>query len=380
MRPKNLLVLLAILLSLLFAGCGLNNENIPPAVVNNYDESSTASLQAFEDSQEKVGIDGYSANADASPLAWGESYILMSYVAMYEGTGDIKYLQRLCLHADRIFANRDDRHERKDEIRAGVMPSWSTAEYSNGKRYCWLVHAGMITFPIARLVYLVKNNKRLHSELLNKALEYEKRLLETVNAFEPDWRDGPGNNESYYFCPYLQKALPLNQQNALGRTLVSLWLATGEIKFREKSEKMANYFRNRLRKTADKYSWDYWPEGTGAEDISHAAINVDFAFQCFRAGIVFDKGDMKCFCNTFKNLVVNGKGFTRNVDGSGNTDYSAQAGRWCHLAYIDTEVRNICFSYFKTNWRQNYVTGMLAAAYIVETNRPFCEEKPSNYK
>ena len=74
---------------------------------------------------------------------------------MYEGTGDPRYLRRVKEHFDAILANRDDRHNVKDQVRNKVMPLWSTTRYSRPKRYSWIVHAGMITFPIARWVYLV---------------------------------------------------------------------------------------------------------------------------------------------------------------------------------------------------------------------------------
>lgn len=35
------------------------------------------------------------AELDTSRLAWGESYALMGYVAMYEGTGDVTYLTKV---------------------------------------------------------------------------------------------------------------------------------------------------------------------------------------------------------------------------------------------------------------------------------------------
>ena len=35
-------------------------------------------------------------------------------------------------------------------------------------------------------------------------------------------------NEGWYYGDYPEKDLPLNQQNALGRTLATLWLATGK--------------------------------------------------------------------------------------------------------------------------------------------------------
>jgi hypothetical protein len=41
-------------------------------------------------------------------LAWGESYIMMSYVEMYRATKDTHYLDKLADHADCVLASRDD--------------------------------------------------------------------------------------------------------------------------------------------------------------------------------------------------------------------------------------------------------------------------------
>ena len=51
--------------------------------------------RAFEKVEALIGEKGYSTRADAADLAWGESYILMAYVAMYEGTGNEKYLRHV---------------------------------------------------------------------------------------------------------------------------------------------------------------------------------------------------------------------------------------------------------------------------------------------
>jgi len=339
--------------------------------------------RAFEKVEALIGEKGYSTQADAADLAWGESYILMAYVAMYEGTGNEKYLRRVIEHVDHILTNRDDKRNIRDEIREKVMASWSTKKYTKDKQYCWLVHAGMITYPVARFVYLVKKTPSLQKEFANKAKEYEKTVIETVNAFDENWRDGPAEGEGYYFGRYLGRALPLNQQNAMGRTLVALWLATGETRFKTCAARLATYFKNRLRKSAKRYVWSYWGDDNGAEDISHAAINVDFAFQCYRAQIVFDKTDMMALVQTFKHFARGKDGFARNVDGSGDTSYSPQAGRWVHLAYIDPEVRKISFDYFKNNWGKGEnaahfegIAGLITSAHIVETARDFEVEEP----
>ena len=52
--------------------------------------------------------DGFSLlNNDQGGLAWGESYILMSYLDMFEATKNVVYLDKFFRHANRIIANTD---------------------------------------------------------------------------------------------------------------------------------------------------------------------------------------------------------------------------------------------------------------------------------
>ena len=129
-------------------------------------------------------------------------------------------------------------------------------------------------------------------------------------------------NEGWYYGDYPEKDLPLNQQNALGRTLATLWLATGKEQYRARAEKLANFFKNCLRRVDNRYVWSYWPNG--------------------------------------------GRYLTR-----GDLSYSLQMGRWGHLGFIDREIRSILHGYFKLNWKKNTATGMTSAAYLVETQARF---------
>ncbi len=101
---------------------------------------------------------GYSRGPTGSELAWGESYILMGLVSAYEATGDTLFLNRLCAHADSIFAIRDDVRGIRDEYRERTMPAWSSSRYSEGRQFAWIVHAGMVSFPLARFAYLARRD------------------------------------------------------------------------------------------------------------------------------------------------------------------------------------------------------------------------------
>ncbi|MEV4760354.1 hypothetical protein AB0J86_35355 [Micromonospora sp. NPDC049559] len=69
-----------------------------------------------------VGDSSYTSR-DSATLAWGESYILSSYLDVYQLTRDTHWLDRLVTHADRIIANADDQDG------DGYL-GWSTSRYS----------------------------------------------------------------------------------------------------------------------------------------------------------------------------------------------------------------------------------------------------------
>jgi len=307
--------------------------------------------------------------------AWGESYLLASYVTMYEATGDTRYLDKSVSRFRVLLSLRDDKKGKRDELRGRIIAAWGTEGYSNHKRTCWNVHAGMLTAPAAHFVRLVKERRRLQRRYGAIAKEFTTALEETVASFAPDWRDGPNKDEGYYVEAALNgEHSPLNQQNALGRTLIDLAVVTGKRDYRDKAVKLAAFFKRRLRLSANgAYDWSYWPKleppyENGSEDISHAAINAEYALRCYENHIVFTKEDMQRFAATFLKSIYHGDGkFGDTVDGKGDGRFASQCGRWGCLASVNREVARVIHDYF---WRQDPplagTTTMLALAYLAQ--------------
>ena len=275
--------------------------------------------------------DGYrSATNDAAVLAWSESHVMSAYVTMYEATGEARYLHKLVEHADSVLANRDDRRGFVD-YRGQSGAGWRTFRYQVPPRpYCYVAHSGMITYPMARFAAIVVGTPALAqlesgngSTLGEKARDYIDRVSETIRGHEWQWVEGPLKGEGYYKFPddaptplTPGRHLPWNQQNAMGRTLIVMWQATGELAYRDKVAKMARLFRRMLIRRGETFFWQYTNDldetdfqGCG-EDISHATINVDFAIQAHLAGIVFTAGDLAAFAATFRQNVLRGDGTT----------------------------------------------------------------------
>ncbi|HOX37873.1 MAG TPA: hypothetical protein PL033_07785 [Candidatus Brocadiia bacterium] len=305
---------------------------------------------------------------DGGSLAWGESYFLSALVAAYEASGDARYLDILAERGARIFEIRDDKRGKRDEIRDRIMPAWVSKKYSKGKDFAWIVHAGMITHPLARFVRIVRRDPALREKYGAIADAFLTSIEETVAGFEPCWRGGPNKGEGYYFGDFLGKHLPLNQQNAMGRTLVILWQTTGKEQYFDKAAKLAGFFRNRIRVSGDPpvFDWSYWADldgpGKGSEDISHASINVDFAIICHGAGIVFTREDMDAMCRTFMLRVSKGGNLFANcVNGSGEGKYDGAVARWTRLAWFDPEIGRVAQNYMASrDWKGG--EAMLGAA------------------
>jgi hypothetical protein len=303
-------------------------------------------------------------------LAWKESHRLAAYLSMCEATGDTGYLNKAMPEIDEILKIRDDRMGRRDEIRDTILPAWCSTKYSKGKQHAWIVHAGMITYPVARWVYLVTADSTLNARYQTTADRYLHAVTETVQIFDTEWREGPANGEGYYQSAYTGKCLPYNQQNALGRTLVMLWLVTGNPHYREKAEKFGAFFKNRLRVLDGRYVWRYAADRLEIEDIMHAAINIDFAVVCFRSGMVFSLDDMTKFVGTLKWCSKENGSAAFSVDGKGEHTGSPWLTHWGHLAFFDLGIRPRLFRHLQNASTENYAIGLAGAAYLVETQYP----------
>lgn len=277
-------------------------------------------------------------------LAWGVSYELAALVLMLEHTGEARYAEPFVRLADHVLAVRDDRVGRKDEVRNAILPAWGSTKYTKGKPYVWAVHTGMLAEPLARFAAVVRTRTEL-ARFEEAAGRYLKAAQESVAVHDSQFREGPAAGEGYLVEPFSGLEAPLNMQNALARAWLAIDDATGEPAHRERIERLARFFKNRLRLMNDAYLWEYRPPldgaGVGFEDISHAAINVDFACQCYRHNIVFTREDIKRFARTLLTRVLfPGGKVANNVGGAGGVDKYVTAA--LHWSVLGAEEPRVC--------------------------------------
>jgi hypothetical protein len=341
------------------------------------------------------GGDGYKAydNTNAT-LAWGESYIMMSYMALYRATGERLFLDRLADHADHVLATRDDLAG-TTEYNGKSSPCWRNTKYQpNAEAYCYVVHSGMLTYPMADFAAAVLGDESLWemttydgTTYKDKAEQILQRVKETVTYHDFQFKDGPGAGQGHYafdpaatFLTFAGLEMPLNQETAMGRTLVMLHQATGDAAYLDKATRLAKRFKAQLKLQDGAYVWNYRAESYKApgEDISHASINADFARLCHDYGIVFDQTDMVRFAQTvFAKIYLDSDTLYDHVGGSGSANgssYKPQIGRWLHFApyhpAIYTIVRNIYDGYDTTTGSGSVVLGFGLLAVYEPVARP----------
>jgi hypothetical protein len=102
--------------------------------------------------------------------------------------------------------------------------------------------------------------------------------------------------------------LPLNMQFALGRALFDLHAVTGKTMYLQRAVGLCNQFNAALTTTTRGVSWLYWPAGRDAsiEDVSHGAIDVDFAVMCFERGGWMKYETISLVAKTLNDVILNG--------------------------------------------------------------------------
>lgn len=279
-------------------------------------------------------------------IAWGTSYQLAALVEMLDATRDSKYAQRIVQLSDWIARCRDDQHGRRDEVRSQVVKAWSSTNYSKGIRYAWAVHTGMIAAPMARFASVIRSEPALTNRWSKDADRLLKIAEEAVAVHANEYREGPQADEGYVYCPYLKKHLPFNMQNALARAWLAIDDATKTTRHRERTIRLAQFMKHRLRPMEDgSYVWGYWPPLEGStdkfEDISHAAINVDFMVHCFEHDFVFQPADIARLEKTLLNRVLKSDDLISDTVGGGNKFNSHRSAllKWERLGRHSSEVR-----------------------------------------
>lgn len=283
---------------------------------------------------------------------------------------------------------------------AGGNPAPGTFQMTS-KPSIFAVHTGMITYPMASFVRLIRSSPVLarNARYRRKAHEFLRAVRQAVAVHDPEWRE---NDAGEGYLIWLKGSAqqwdgseqPINQTLGWGQTVAELAMITGEETYRHRTQAMANMLRRELAVDAgNAYTWHYWPTfgnmyngyaKTGSpetdislynpnlgsqlrqiEDVSHAAITVEFAVRAFRAHLGMNGQDMARMARTFTQNVartVNGvptTGVRIHGGGGASTTYAHQAARWMPLAAFDREVYNHSLAIYDHHQPTPEVLGVL---------------------
>jgi len=360
-------------MALMIAATALAAADAPPLDFRALADQNLVGFDRLPD----LDSDGY------GELAWGTSYGMMALNVLYEATGDTKYLDTQMRVIEEVLARRDSdlaarfgADKYTDTQRGRVLQAWGTGHYSDGKHTCWAVHTGMLAYPMAEFVRIVRRGGAGLLTYREKAESFVPKIEAAIREFDAEWREGPEEGMGYYVFPS-GAILPNNQMNAPGRALFVLGDLTGSREYKDKSRRLAAFFRSKLTHSAEKDCtfWAYsqgkpdGPPGTG-EDVSHAAINAHFAYIAWEHHASLDDADMQRFARTVTKGLYLGKGqLAATLGGSKpNDSLTAQIGRWGFLARFDPEVERVICEYVAahpTSGALTGTTGALGYAYLL---------------
>jgi len=229
-------------------------------------------------------------------------------------------------------------------------------------RFLWPVHQGMILEPMLLFARTVREHKGLRSDerYRSRAAAYIAAAEGLFRIIDEGWREnaeGEGWYEVEKDAPVWMDGCdePHNHSLAVGAAMVQLAAATRSPLWHSRAEKMARTLKNDLRHVSDGdlYVWPYWwskgkafngwepKDGVSRntpgkkpvqsmEDFAHGSIEINFAYRCFRDGIVFTRQDLERLANTFERNIVR-----RREDGSltfaDRVDGKGKAGRYDRL-------------------------------------------------
>lgn len=232
------------------------------------------------------------------------------------------------------------------------------------------VHTGMVAYPLAKYARIV-----LHDRALNGRSRTARRLRDAsrraVDVHDEEFvHHGDGSGDYVYPkgapVPFDGLVAPYNMSHGLGQALAELYTLTGSPKYLARIRAIVRGFRRGLVHT-DKgaYTWTYWPpysevhqgfeasdelsEYTPAyqpsqqpDDISHAAISVEFVHAAARIGLGgLGRRDLERFAATYtENIILSDSTVANNVDGSEEAAPGVveQCARWLGCAQQDYRI------------------------------------------
>lgn len=219
---------------------------------------------------------------------------------------------------------------------------------------CFVVHVahtGLVALPLARFARLVRADPAMSARYGTDAARFLGAAQDAAAFHDGQWeQDGAGTgyrNETDAPTFLRGSPLPLNQDVVMGRAMLELARATGRETYRRRAELIGEELRRAMVENRDHgYVWRYRRDGSGSwEDVSHAALAVDFAFDAAQGPDPlpgYDDSMLARIANTLVVTMRRGRVFSDRVGGPWRaTDRSANklaAARWMKLGRVSGDI------------------------------------------
>jgi hypothetical protein len=227
----------------------------------------------------------------------------------------------------------------------------------------YIVHQGNLLYPIARFIQRARRDKALAERFGADADILLDHASALAKRHERDWLDTGRDAGAYRFTPshserYPNRILPHNQYLALGRAFLVLADCCRRQRFADRSRRMARNFKRHLQRTGPWFVWHYWdwiengvPGHSAVEDTSHGHIDVGFAVEACRRGVVFRPADLRRLAATLTGQMWNGSLETPTIGGRVDTREGSAAtiSDWIDLCEWDPRVWELYWSVFVHN-------------------------------
>jgi len=288
-----------------------------------YAAPSTSTLKNLFDQVDNQSKWRANNAADGYEISYNDSYVMRSYLLMYQTTGDKQYLVKYVVFADSVLARRDSVIGKAD-FRGLKLPGWSSNHFDANITMHYAMATGMIATPLAEFATLVKNNAALagYNSKANTYLQAAKDAVAIHNQpanSQNSYRD----NNWFEDSTTLHLKTPVNMNMAYGTALLAIYEATGDKSYLDRGRKIANYFKQYLtvNPSTNGYYWKYFPDsptyGNVIEDLEHAPFATEFVNIAYHNGI-FNATDMQRFANTAtKTLAKSDGSVAERLNGSG---------------------------------------------------------------
>ena len=220
---------------------------------------------------------------------------------------------------------------------------------------------GQLLYPLGRFCELVSKSRALKASYADITRRIRDLASELIVRHERDWLDvgrgvGAYREPPSDDVPYPNRIMAHNKYLGAARAWIIFASISRKKLFSDRTAAMAKHFRRHLVRTGRAWTWAYWGDLISIipEDTDHAQVDVGFAVEACRRGVVFRPADMRRFARTLLDQMWNGSlkdpRIGERVDR--HEGDVVRFGGWIDLSEWEPEVFDVLWAVFDRDGRQ----------------------------